>query len=180
LIKKKKIGRPRSEKPMVHTAVVLPPDLIAQLKADAEKSGQGMSAEIRERLRVSYLMQLSRGDFETGNLLHAVKRLSDKLAGNYGKRWHQHAYVMAIFKAAVANFLGRYQPEGDERVPPGEQVIGDPPDVVGRTYARLIGIAGHEEEDEDDYDPTIYYDETDPDEVRKKREPASNRKKMKD
>jgi hypothetical protein len=55
---------------------------------------------------------------------------------------------MAAFKAGVADFLARYQPEGDERVPPDAQVIGDPPDVVGRTHARLIGIAGREEEDE--------------------------------
>jgi hypothetical protein len=151
---------------MVHTAVVLPPDLIAQLKADAKKTGQGMSAEIRARLRVTYLMQLSRGDLETGKLLQAIKHLSDGLARPLGKRWHQHPYVMAAFKAGVADFLARYQLEGDERVPPDAEVIGDPPDVVGRTHARLIGIAGHEPED--DYDPTNYYDETDPDVVRKK------------
>jgi hypothetical protein len=148
LTKKMKVGRPRSEKPMVHTAVVLPPDLIAQLKADAKKSGQGMSAEIRERLRVTYLMQGSRGDPETSNLLNAIKQLSHSLARDLGTRWHRHPYVMAAFKAGVADFLARYQPEGDERVPPDAQVIGDPPDVVGRTHARLIGIAGHEEEDE--------------------------------
>ena len=39
-MKKKKIGRPRSENPMVHTAVVLPAELIARLKADAEAKGQ--------------------------------------------------------------------------------------------------------------------------------------------
>jgi hypothetical protein len=148
LTKKKKVGRPRSEKPMVHTAVVLPPELIAQLKADAKKSGQGMSAEIRERLRVTYLMELSRGDPETGNLLNAIKHLSDFLARDLGKRWHQHPYVMAAFKAGVADLLARYPPEGDERVPPDAEVIGDPPDVVGRTHARRIGIAGHEDEDE--------------------------------
>ena len=53
---------------------------------------------------------------------------------------------------------------------------GDPPDVVGRTHARRIGIAGHEEEDGDDYDPTIYYDETIPDVVRKERKPHGSRK----
>jgi plasmid stability protein len=162
---------------MVHTAVVLPTDLIAQLKADAKKSGRGMSAEIRDRLRATYLMELSRGDPETGNLLHDIRHLSNFLARDYGKRWHQHAYVMAAFKAGLANFLARYQPEGDERVPPDAQDIGDPPDVVGRTLARRIGIAGHEGEDED-YDPTDYYDETDPD-VLNKRKSASNRKKMK-
>ena len=148
MIKKKKIGRPRSEKPMVHTAVVLPADLISKLKVDAEAEGRGLSAEIRERLRVTYLMQLSRGDPETGNLLNAIKHLSDFLARDLGKRWHQHPYAMAAFKAGVADLLARYQPEGDERVPPDAQVIGDPPDAIGRTHARRIGIAGHHQEDE--------------------------------
>jgi len=148
LTKKKKVGRPRSEKPMVHTAVVLPPDLIAQLKTDAKKTGQGMSAEIRDRLRATYLMQLSRGDVETGNLLDAVKHLSNSLARDLGKRWHEHPYAMAAFKAGLTALLARYQPKGDENLRPDTQVVGDPPDVVGRTHARLIGIAGHEEEDE--------------------------------
>jgi len=133
---------------MVHTAVVLPPDLIAQLKTDAKKNGRGMSAEIRERLRAASLLQMSRGDPKTGDLLHAIKHLSDFLARDLGKRWHQHPYVMAAFKAGVADFLTRYKSEGDERVPPDAQVVGDPPDAVGRTHARLIGIAGHEEKDE--------------------------------
>lgn len=148
MIKRSKKGRPPSKNPMVHTAVVLPADLISQLKADAEAEGRGLSAEIRFRLQSTYLMQASRGDPDTGNLLNAIKHLSDRLARDLGKRWHQHPYVMAAFKAGVADFLGRYQPKGDERVPPDAQVIGDPPDVVGRTHARLIGIAGHEEEDE--------------------------------
>jgi hypothetical protein len=180
LIKKKKVGRPRSEKPMVHTAVVLPPDLIAQLKADAEKNGHGMSAEIRLRLRLTYLMELSRGDTETGNLLHAIKHLSDLLARDLGKRWHQHPYAMVAFKAGVMEFLARYQPEGEANKHPGAAKSGgtnDPAEVVGRTHARLIGIAGHETEES--YDPINYYDETDPD-VRIKRKPVSNGKKIKD
>jgi hypothetical protein len=133
---------------MVHTAVVLPPDLIAQLKADAKTNGQGMSAEIRDRLRVTYLMQGSRGDRETNNLLTAIKHLSDFLARDLGKKWHQHPYAMAAFKAGVAALLARYQPQGDESLRPDTQAVGDPPDVVGRTHARLIGIARHQEEDE--------------------------------
>ena len=175
----KKKGRPRSENPMVHTAVVLPADLIARLKADAEAKGHGMSAEIRERLRVTYLMELSRGDPETGNLLHAIKHLSDVLERDLGKRWHQHPYAMAAFKAGLMEFLGRYQPEGEGSKHPGAAKSGgadDPADVVGRTHARLIGIAGHETEES--YDPTNYFDE-DPD-VRIKREPASSGKKLKD
>ena len=60
-----------------------------------------MSAEIRVRLPVTYLMELSRGDPETGNLLHAIKHLSDFLARDLGKRWHEHRYAMVAFKAGV-------------------------------------------------------------------------------
>jgi hypothetical protein len=148
LTKKVKKGRPRSENPMVHTAVVLPADLISKLKADAEAEGRGLSAEIRLRLGATYLMQLSRGDPETGNLVNAIKHLSDLLARDLGKRWHQHPYAMAAFKAGVAALLARHQPQGDESLRPDTLVVGDPPDVVGRTHARLIGIAGHEDEDE--------------------------------
>jgi hypothetical protein len=165
---------------MVHTAVVLPADLIAQLKADAKKNGHGMSAEIRERLRVTSLMQQSRGDADTGSLLHAIRHLSDFLARDLGKRWHQHPYALAAFKAGVMEFLARYQPEGDGSVRPDKTITdgpNDPADVVGRTHARLIGIVGHETDES--YDPSNYYDETDPD-VRIKRVPASNRKRLKD
>jgi hypothetical protein len=132
---------------MVHTAVVLPTDLIARLKADAQARGVGMSAEIRARLGATYLMQLSRGDAETGKFLYALKHLSDFLAHDLGKRWHEHPYAMAAFKAGVAALLDRYHPEGDESLRPDTQVVGDPPDVVGRTHARRIGITDHEEED---------------------------------
>src|SRR4029078_2516686 len=130
---------------MVHTAVVLPAALISKLKADAEAEGRGLSAEIRDRLHLTYL-ELSRGDSETRNLANAIKHLSDFLARDLGMRWHQHPYAMAAFKAGLAALLARYQPQGDESLRPDTQLIGDPPDVVGRTHARLIGIAGHEEE----------------------------------
>jgi hypothetical protein len=165
---------------MVHTAVVLPPHLIAQLKASAEENGHSMSEEIRLRLRLSCLMPPSHDDFETRNLLGAIRHLSNILARDVGKRWHQHRYAMAAFKAGVMEFLARYEPEGEENKHPSASKTGgasDPPDVVGRTHARMIGIPGHETEDS--YDPVNYYDETDPD-VRIKREPPSNGKKLKD
>jgi hypothetical protein len=136
---------------MVHTAVVLPTDLIEQLKTDAKADQRGLSAEIRHRLRLTYLWQGGQNDRETTNLLTAIRHLSDILARDLGKRWHEHPYAMAAFKAGVAALLSRYQPEGDETLRPDTQVVGepaDPPDVVGRTHARLIGIAGHEEEND--------------------------------
>lgn len=52
LIKRVKRGRPRSENPMVHTAVVLPRALLEQLRKDAEISGRGLSTEIRHKLQL--------------------------------------------------------------------------------------------------------------------------------
>lgn len=134
---------------MVHTAIVLPRDLLERLRRDAEAAGQGLSAEIRMQLQLNYLMKTT-NDPETNNLLAAIKHLAEMLARDLGKQWHQHRYVMAALKAGVAAFLARYKPEGDEGVRPGS-VAGepnDPADAVGRTHARLIGIAKHEDEDE--------------------------------
>ena len=114
--KKKEVGRPRSEKPMVHTAVVLPADLISWLKESGKANGLGLSAEIRARLATTYLMlQGTRSDPETYALIHAIRHLSDFLARDLGKRWHEHPYAMAAFKAGVADLLARFQLEGDEK-----------------------------------------------------------------
>jgi hypothetical protein len=93
LVKKAKKGRPRSENPMAHTAVVLPTDLIARLKADAEVKGQGLSAEIRDRLAATYFNQGSSSDRETKNFLEAVRKLADLLARDLGTRWYEHSYA---------------------------------------------------------------------------------------
>jgi hypothetical protein len=143
LIKKAKMGRPRSENPMVHTAVVLPTDLIARLRVDAEASGQGLSAEIRDRLGATYLKQGSPSDRETEDFLEGVRKLADVVARDQGTSWYADAYALASFKAGVAELLSRYLPAGDESVRPdseGSSAPDDPPDVVGRTYARLIEI----------------------------------------
>jgi hypothetical protein len=145
-MKNKKIGRPRSKNPMVHTAIVLPTELLDRLKKNAKANGVGLSAEIRLRLAADDLMHMPLKDPETSNLLHAIRHLSDFLAGDVGKRWHENAYAMKAFKAGLAALLARYQPAGDENVHPDAQAVGDPPDVVGRTHARRIAIAGHEDE----------------------------------
>ena len=83
-------------------------------------------------------------DGETSDLVEAIKLLADNLAGDLGKKWHQHAYALKAFRAGVAAFLAQYQPQGEEGVRPDTRVVGepsDPPDVVGRTHARLIMAA---------------------------------------
>jgi hypothetical protein len=153
------MGRPRSENPMVHTAVVLPRDLLETLRSDAAASDQGISAVIRQVLQLHYLARPDPEDFETSNLLSAIKHLSEFLARDMGAKWHQHPYALAAFKAGVQAFLARYHPEGDARVRPDSQGTGepdDPPDVVGRTHARRIGVSGHPDEDQDDWEPPDY------------------------
>lgn len=140
-MKQRKKGRPRSENPMVHTAVVLPRELLERLKKDSEASDRGLSTEIRQRLQLTYDLQGLPRDPETTELVDSIKLLADNLAGDLGKKWHQHAYALKAFNAGVAAFLAQYRPEGDESARPDTRVVGepnDPADVVGRTHARFI------------------------------------------
>ena len=154
MIKQQK-GRPRSESPMVHTAVVLPRDLLERLRTDAAASGHGLSTEIRQRLQLHYPAPepAEQHDPKTNNLLRDIKQLSVFVAHIRGKKWHEHPRAFADFKEGVENVLARYEPEGDamhsDRQGPGEL---DPPNVVGRILAGLTGTsppsrlrAGHDE-----------------------------------
>jgi len=163
---------------MVHTAVVLPRDLVERLKRDAgtwqadaipgkhtgkweheiasgkkpdtetrKPSGRGLSTEIRRRLQLTYDQEGLPSDPPTSDLVEAVKNLADNLAGDLGKKWHEHPYTLAAFKAGVATFLAQYQPDGDASRRPDTRVVGapdDPADAVGRTHARLILVASGE------------------------------------
>lgn len=142
--RKKGRGRPRSDNPMVHTAVVLPRDVLGRLKKDAEISDRGLSTEIRQRLQLTYDLQALPRDPETNDLIDAIKSLADNLAGDLGKTWHQDRYALTAFKAGVAAFLDQYRPEGDQSRRPDTRVAGepdDPPEAIGRTHARLIWLA---------------------------------------
>src|SRR6516225_8650854 len=122
---------------MVHTAVVLPRELLERLKSDAEKLDHGLSTEIRQRLQLTYdWAGLPKEDVETDDLIASIKSLAVNLAGDLGKKWHEHAYALAAFKAGVEAFLAQYKPKGDERARPDTRVVGDqddPPEAVGRT-----------------------------------------------
>lgn len=143
-----KKGRPRSENPMVHTAIALPRDLLKRLRSDAEASDRRLSTEIRARLHLTYAQEGLPSDPETNHLLADIKLLADNLARDLGTKWHQHPYVRAAFKSGVAALLAQYQAKGPEgpdflrpNTPIGTSEPDDPPDVVGRTHARLIEIA---------------------------------------
>lgn len=126
---------------MVHTAVVLPRDLLERLKRDAEISERGLSTEIRQRLKLTYDLEGLPRDPETVDLIDAIKLLADNLAGDLGKKWHQRRYVLTAFKNGIVWFLEQCQPNGDEGTRPDTRVVGDPndpPEAVGRIHARLI------------------------------------------
>ena len=143
---KQRKGRPRSESRMVHTAVVLPRELLEQLRKDAAASGQALSSEIRHRLQLVDAMKMMEAlrDPETKDLVEMTENLANNLAADLGKKWHEHAYALAAFRAGVVAFLAQYKPEGDASVRPDTRIFGepnDPPDVVGRMHARACWIA---------------------------------------
>ena len=140
LTKKTKKGRPPSENPMVHTAVVLPKDLLERLRTNAEAAEHGLSTEIRERLYFAHSLQ---NDPVTSDLVRLIKNLADGVADARGKKWHEHPKALAAFKAGVAEYLAQYHPEGDASTPPGEH--DDHPETEGRTLARLFRKASRKE-----------------------------------
>jgi hypothetical protein len=140
LKKQKKRGRPAVTNRMVHTAVVLPTELIEKLKRDSEAAGRGLSTEIRDRLASTYVAQ-GFHDPKTDSLINAIKSLSEMIERDVRRKWHEHPYALAAFTAGVSDFLARHISPGDpNRRPdaPSEGPDVDPPDVVGRTLARHI------------------------------------------
>ncbi len=131
---------------MVHTAVVLPSDLLDRLKQDAEASGKGLSTLIRQRLQLSYVG--SPDDAETHSLLQAINQLADALERDLGCRWDGDQYALLAFKAGINSFLDRYVLSGNPNRRPDAiardregDLPDDPPEVVGRVHARIIEIS---------------------------------------
>jgi hypothetical protein len=138
LSKQQKAGRPRSEDPMVHTALVLPRDLIERLKEDAQKSNRGLSTEIRQRLQMSYERA---PDPRTRNLVECIKELADSLDRDIGAKWYQHEPTLDAFRAGITALLdlskkGETPNDFDPFI--GGHPDDQPPQVIGQTHARLI------------------------------------------
>ena len=98
---------------MVHTAVVLPRELLEQLRKEAAASGKGLSTEIRHRLQLVDAQKMTDAgrDPETLELVRIIKSLANKLAGDLGKKWHETQYALAAFRGGVTTFLTPYVPE---------------------------------------------------------------------
>ena len=123
---------------MVHTAVLLPGDLIMRLKKDA--IGHGLSAEIRRRLQTSYDRQEGH-DPRTSELVQCIVELASSLARDLGVQWYSTEFAREAFKAGVAEFLGENEADGPSEAPYSGHPDDAPPVVIGRTHARLIWIA---------------------------------------
>jgi hypothetical protein len=144
---------------MLHTAVVLPREVVQRLKEAGKASGTGLSEQVRLRLQLAELVtqgeeqqELLRrlqalADFprppedpKTKELLRAIRRISQTLARDLAKQWHENPYVHAAFKAAILDCLKRYGP--DEEADPDEPMSTErgPPEAVGRTHARMIAL----------------------------------------
>jgi hypothetical protein len=135
--KRQKRGRPPSENPMIHTAVVLPRVLLERLKWDAEWGHHGLSTEIRKRLQTTYDREGPQSDPKTVELAAHIKSLANNLASDLGKKWHESPKAHAAFGAGLLAFLEHYKPEGDETDRDIPDLLDDP-NAVGRTHARLI------------------------------------------
>ena len=135
---KRKKGRPPSENPMVHTAVVLPQDLLDRLRKDAEAADQGVSAEIRRRLQMTYDQEGL--PTQTTDLIKSIKALADSLARDLKVQWYEHEFALKAFKAGIEVFLRQHDAEGDAYIytPFHGHPDDAPHDVVGQTHARLI------------------------------------------
>jgi hypothetical protein len=125
---------------MVHTAVVLPRILLERMRTDAERSGRGLSTEIRERLQMTYEIEGLPDDPETRDLLACVKTLAINLNRDLGQNWHKSQYGKDALHGGWMTFLGEYVPEGDE----GVRKFGNP-NTHGITRARAIIEARGEE-----------------------------------
>ena len=104
---------------MVHTAVVLPRDLLERLKTDGERSERGLGAEIRQRL-VADSGKVPR-DAETTGLVEFIQMLADSLSRDVGK-WHESETAKAAFVAGLLEFL---KPEALEPVSSVRRAIRD-------------------------------------------------------
>jgi hypothetical protein len=119
--------------------------MLERLRSDAKAGDQGVSAEIRRRLQLTYDQEGLPSDPQTTDLIKSIKELAGSLAGDLRVQWHKHEFALKAFKAGIAVFLGQYDAAEDARpdAPYSGHPDDAPHDVVGQTHARLILRARH-------------------------------------
>jgi hypothetical protein len=113
---------------MVHTAVVLPRDLLERMRADADQAQRGLSAEIRQRLQRSYELEGLPPGF-----VGFTAQLAIRLDRDLTEKWRQSRYGLQIFGAGLMQIIRELTVQGDEGVPNHGNAV-----VVGETHARII------------------------------------------
>jgi hypothetical protein len=131
VVKKKKRT---SDKAMVHTAVVLPPEMLAALREQGALHGRAMSQEIRERLAGSLFEEMR--DAKTRQLAAEIVQLASEVLHDFKTHWHAEPRAHKAFLAAVADQIGSYEPPPTTSGSPDINDLSDPPDVIGRALAR--------------------------------------------
>ena len=111
--KQHKKGRPPSENPMVHTAVMLPQDLLERLRRDADATDRGVSAEIRRRIQLTYDQEAL--PTKTRELLDEIEQVAVSLE----EPWQDNRFAFDVFKAAIIERLARHEPSSEAAGPTG-------------------------------------------------------------
>jgi hypothetical protein len=131
-----KKSRRRKGERGVHTAVVLPREMLELLRESGRARGMGVSEEIRDRLAKSLfddaLDQTTR--YFTGEIFELAK----KVRRYFGGEWYADANAHAALVAAVEDQLASHKPAATSAAAtPGTTTpLADPPAVVGRVIAR--------------------------------------------
>jgi hypothetical protein len=129
--------RRRQGEPGVHTAVVLPREMLDQLRASGRERGRGVSEEIRERLAGSLLEDAA--DQKTRTLVAEMSQLAEEVRLDFGTPWHADMNAHAALVAAMDDQLASHKPKEVSAAVPalfGPANINDPPEVIGRALAR--------------------------------------------
>lgn len=113
----------------VHTAVVLPPDVLEQLR----RSERGVSEEVRRR--VDRTLDEDAFDEQTRALGDAIMWIADEVSRQVGHPWHVTVKGRQAVAVAIQHFL-------EASIPPTESLAvellfgPDDPPTLGRTIAR--------------------------------------------
>jgi hypothetical protein len=113
----------------IHTAVVLPPDVLDQLR----RSELGVSEEIRRR--VALTLEDDAYDAPTRELVRGIMRLAAEVERETGCAWHDHSGAHLAFRQAILSRLARLKPKQGpitfgER--PHQTGPGDDPQIIGQ------------------------------------------------
>lgn len=129
----------------VQSSLRLPEELRDRLAQAAADNGHGIGEEMRRRLEASFGSAPLSDDQKTAKLLQVIARAAAILTSEWAA-WHEDARACAVFKAAVADLIGRRQvvdilsdrPKKSDRA---ERMFGGPLDKDADMLAFLAEIA---------------------------------------